>query len=85
MLELFGRSSDFSHQDRARLRRIEQKLDLILDHLGIAFDEKSNLPAEARAAVDAGDKIAAIKALREATGIGLAEAKREVESYMAGR
>jgi Ribosomal protein L7/L12 C-terminal domain len=85
MLGLFGPSSEFSRHDRARLRRVEQKLDLILNHLGIAFVETSTLPAEVLAAVEAGNKIAAIKALREATGIGLVEAKQEVESYMAGR
>ena len=66
------------------MRRVEQKLDLILKHLGIPFVESSDLPPEARARADAGEKIAAIKALREATGLGLAEAKREVEDYMAG-
>jgi ribosomal protein L7/L12 len=85
MLGLFSQPSDFSRYDRARVRRVEQKLDLILNHLGIAFVETSSLPAEALAAVEAGNKIAAIKALREATGIGLVEAKQEVESYMAGR
>lgn len=85
MLGLFGQSSGLSGPDRARLRRMEQKLDLILKHLGIAFDETSSLPPDALAAVEAGNKIAAIKALREATGMGLVEAKREVESYMDGR
>jgi ribosomal protein L7/L12 len=82
---MLGLFRDFSRHDRARLRRVEQKLDLILNHLGIAFVESSALPAEAIAAVEAGNKIAAIKALREATGMGLVEAKQEVESYMAGR
>lgn len=85
MFELFGRPSEFTNRDRARLRRVEQKLDLILAHLGISFDEKSDLPPDVQDALDAGNKIAAIKALRQATGIGLLEAKQEVESYMNGR
>jgi ribosomal protein L7/L12 len=84
MLDLFGYSSGFSSGDRARLRRIEQKLDAILNHLGIAFAETSDLPAEVRALADSGKKIGAIKALREATGLGLADAKREVDAYLAG-
>jgi hypothetical protein len=84
MLDLFGHSSGFTRDDRARLRRIEQKLDAILTYLGIAFVESSGLPAEARALADSGDKIGAIKALRAATGLGLAEAKHEVEAYLAG-
>ena len=82
MFGLFAQSSGLSGSDRLRLRRMEQKLDLILRQLGIAFEETSTLPPDALAAVEAGNKIAAIKALREATGMGLVEAKREVESYM---
>ena len=85
MLGLFSQPSDFSRYDRARLRRVEQKLDLILNHLGIAFVETNSLPAAALDAADAGKKIMAIKALREATGMSLVEAKQEIESYMAGR
>jgi hypothetical protein len=70
--------------DRVRLRRIEQKLDLVLTHLNIEFtppvtddwQELANDPAR---------KIAAIKAYREQHGVGLAEAKKAVEAYIEGR
>jgi hypothetical protein len=82
MFEMFGQSSHFASQDRGRLRRVEEKLDLILKHLGITFVDESGLPAEARTLADMGQKIAAIKVLRDATGMGLREAKDAVEAYM---
>jgi hypothetical protein len=83
MLDILGHSSDFSHDDAVRLRRIEQKLDLVLKHLGIDYFETWNLSEEARAQADRGDKIGAIKIHRETTGVGLAEAKYDVEAYLA--
>jgi hypothetical protein len=85
MIDILGHSSGFSHEDAVRLRRLEQKLDLILGKLEITFTETWNLPAEARARADAGDKIGAIKVHREATGVGLAEAKYDVEAYLSRR
>lgn len=83
MFDLFGSSSSFSEDDAARLRRVERKLDLILQHLGVAYEaDDFGLSAEARSLADRGEKIAAIKAHRDATGAGLAEAKRAVESYL---
>ncbi|HVL11792.1 MAG TPA: ribosomal protein L7/L12 [Gemmata sp.] len=83
MFDWFGGNPDFTPDDAARLRRIEWKLNLILKHLGIDYREgDGELPTSARARADAGDKIGAIKAYREATGAGLAEAKRAVESYL---
>lgn len=43
----------------------------------------SRIPREAQAAWDAGNKIEAIKLLREATGLGLAEAKQLLEAVPA--
>lgn len=70
-------------KDRARLERIEHKLDLILTQLGIeyvpppkaAWQELADNPAK---------KIAAIGAYREQHGGGLAEAKKAVEDYIDG-
>ncbi|MGP0065446.1 MAG: hypothetical protein ACLQGP_17810 [Isosphaeraceae bacterium] len=83
MIDILGQSSSFSHDDAVRLRRVEQKLDLVLKHLGIDYSETWNLSEEARAQADRGDKIGAIKSHRERTGVGLAEAKYDVESYLA--
>jgi ribosomal protein L7/L12 len=69
-----------------RLRRVEQKLDLILKHLGVEFrepDAGSDLPDDVRQLADAGQKIPAIKRLRELTGYGLKQAKDLVEEYLS--
>jgi ribosomal protein L7/L12 len=42
------------------------------------------IPPEVKAAIDRGNKIEAIKLLRDATGIGLKEAKDAVEQFEAG-
>lgn len=86
MLTLFiGPGDRAAHA--ARLRRIERKLDLILDHLGLDGEDPAaaSLPAEARRLADDGRKIEAIKAYREQTGAGLREAKEAIEAYLAGR
>ncbi|MGO9465289.1 MAG: hypothetical protein ACLQIB_55800 [Isosphaeraceae bacterium] len=84
---MFGLFSvgDFSSADAARIRRIERKLDLILEHLRIRCDEatRGDLSAEVRSLADEGRKIAAIKAHRELTGSSLVDAKRAVDDYMS--
>ncbi|MFI5621941.1 ribosomal protein L7/L12 [Nocardioides sp. NPDC051685] len=61
-----------------RLNRLEDKVDLLLKQAGL---EEPPLPRQDEfvALVRAGKKIEAIKVYREATGVGLAEAKRAVE------
>lgn len=61
-----------------RIDRLEDKVDLLLKHAGL---EEPPLPRqdEVVALVRAGKKIEAIKVYREATGVGLAEAKNAVE------
>ena len=65
-----------SQSDR-RVARVERKLDLILDHLGLREDDP-RLDEIAALARD-GKKIQAIKMYREVTGAGLKEAKDAVE------
>jgi hypothetical protein len=69
----------------APLRRINRKLDIIIQHLGIELPETlvSGLSAEVCQLADADQKIEAIKVHREQTGVGLKEAKDAVEEYMA--
>ena len=76
----------FTAADAARLRRVERKLDALLAHLGVAVPAESadDRLADMRALADRGEKIAAIKAYRDATGARLAEAKRAVEAYLSG-
>lgn len=60
-----------------RAARVEQKLDLILDHLGLTAPEPWR--DEVTRLLRAGKKIEAIKTYREATGAGLKESKEAVE------
>ena len=73
--------------DRARLRRMEGKLDRILKHLGVAYKDPATadgLSEEVRAlADDPRKKIPAIKLHRQQTGASLREAKRAVDAYRA--
>lgn len=64
-----------------RLDRIERKLDLIMQHLGIADAQNDAVLAEVvDLARDPKKKIEAIKRYRELTGAGLAEAKAAVDA-----
>jgi ribosomal protein L7/L12 len=70
-----------------KLRRLEAKVDMILRHLGLEYqDPAGHLPDDVKAlADDPMKKIAAIKMLRKNTGLGLKEAKDAVEAYIASR
>ncbi|NXY95345.1 hypothetical protein HYE82_13305 [Streptomyces sp. BR123] len=61
-----------------RAERLERRLGLVLDHLGIEEPEPAGLEG-VRALLREGRTIEAIKAYRSATGADLAEAKRSVE------
>lgn len=68
---------------KARNVRIERKLNLLLRHSGV--DPLQGLPLSERVrqiASDPAQKIPAIKAYREETGAGLAEAKEAVEAFI---
>lgn len=87
-----GGSAVYSHlkpSDAARIRRIEAKLDLILNELKLEYIDPASpggLSPEVQAlAEDPSKKIAAIKLHREQTGLGLREAKDAVEGYLAAR
>jgi ribosomal protein L7/L12 len=67
----------------ARLAAVERRLQLIMDHFDIA-DPEPHLP-EVIANLEQGKKIAAIKAYRDSTGTGLAEAKEAVERLVRDR
>jgi ribosomal protein L7/L12 len=80
---------EFTLVDRARLMRLEAKLDLILKHLGVTYVEETS-PGGLSAAVQElarhpHCKIQAIKLYREETGAGLKEAKDAVEAYIASK
>lgn len=64
-------------------KRIESKLDRIIEHLGLPkpSEEKINdeLKDELIKLIEANKKVKAIKKLRDVTGMGLVEAKDYVE------
>jgi ribosomal protein L7/L12 len=72
------------HQLEQRLALVESKLDAITAALNINITVQAPpvdpLTAELRQLVAAGRTIDAIKRLREVTGMGLAEAKAQVEA-----
>jgi ribosomal protein L7/L12 len=72
----YGIESKISRTDR-RVARVERKVDLILNHLGI--QEHDEWLAEVVTLARSGQKIQAIKRYRELTGEGLKEAKEAVD------
>ncbi|MGW1956036.1 ribosomal protein L7/L12 [Streptomyces sp. NPDC001920] len=76
LVMLLGVESRMGRADK-RVARVERKLDLIMDHLGLR-DEDPRMD-EVVALAREGKKIPAIKAYREITGAGLKEAKDAVE------
>ena len=71
-----------SRELEARLTRLERQFDLLLEVLGAELPSPEPDPAIAAAIqrrIDAGQKIEAIKKVREASGCGLKEAKDAVE------
>lgn len=61
-----------------RLRRLERKLDAIVENLGITINQ--NVDPAVLELLRTGHKIDAIKLYRQQTGVGLKEAKEFVES-----
>jgi ribosomal protein L7/L12 len=77
--------SYFQPVDRARLARVEQKVELLLTHAGLDYTPSPKTTWQGLADDGPARKIAAITAYREETGAGLAEAKRAVEEYIAAQ
>jgi len=64
-----------------QLTAVQRKLDLVLDHLGIAPPEQ----AEVVRHLENGRTIEAVRAYRKHTGASLLEAKQAVDRIAAGR
>lgn len=62
-----------------RLSRLDAKVDALLSASGIKFDELQDVPIDVREALERGETILAIKRFRQATGLGLKEAKDFVD------
>lgn len=79
----------FGAPENAQLRRLEAKLDRILDHLGIEYCDPASSaalsPEVRRLADEPRNRLAAIKLHRRQSGAGLREAKQAVDAYLASR
>jgi ribosomal protein L7/L12 len=76
---LFWRRFAAIEQRLNRLSRLDAKLDALLKHAGVSFNEYDNVPPDVIEALQRGETILAIKRLRQATGVGLKEAKEFVD------
>jgi ribosomal protein L7/L12 len=63
----------------SRLSRMDAKIDALLKNAGIHFDPLQDVPADVREALERGKTILAIQRHRQATGVGLREAKEFVD------
>lgn len=64
-----------------RMKRIELYLDLILDRMQIPTPELLSVQVK-ELALNPQTKIAAIKLYRQETGVGLKEAKEDIEAFI---
>lgn len=62
-----------------RMRRMEIKMDALLKHSGVEFDPMEAYKGRISDAVEAGNKVEAVKLYRESTGISLPDAKAFIE------
>ena len=69
---------DVSRRTDWQIPRLERKVDLILKHLGLTFEDKAG--EMVRPLLLAGSKKEAIKEYRRITGVGLKDAKEAVEA-----
>jgi hypothetical protein len=65
-----------------RVRLLEKKIDMIMEHLGLEFDDDEvggSIDPNILEAIRHGNKIEAIRIYREQTGFGLKEAKDVID------
>jgi hypothetical protein len=88
MADGFSMISTMYSSDDDRIVRLERQVDFLFRRLGIdpdlALAQDDELPAALYDAIGRGKLVQAIKIYREATGVGLKEAKDAVDA-IAGR
>jgi len=79
LIALLGKRLTSMEKRLAMLIPIDAKLDLLLKAARLEYDPLGNLPADVVKALQAGQKIEAIKRYREVMSVSLAEAKSVIE------
>jgi ribosomal protein L7/L12 len=82
LIIVFAGAAAYRTRKSADSRRIERKLDALLKHQGISAPQAGLSEEVQRLARDPAQKIAALKLHREQTGLGLAEAKEDIEDFI---
>jgi ribosomal protein L7/L12 len=82
LIIVFAGAAAFTTRKSADSRRMERKLDALLKHQGISAPQAVLSEEVQRLARDPTQKIAALKLHREQTGLGLAEAKADIEDFI---
>mgnify|MGYP001311808243 FL=1 len=67
---------------RKRIRFLEIKVNALIEHTGIEFDDSTLVPVEVHQAVKAGNRLKAIRVYRKITGAGLKEASEVVDGLI---
>ena len=67
---------------RKRVRFLEVKVDALIKHTGIEFDNNTLVPVEVHKAVKAGHRLKAIRLYRKITGAGLKEASEVIDGLV---
>ena len=67
---------------RKRVRFLEVKVDALIKHTGIEFDDSTLVPVEVHKAVKAGQRLKAIRLYRKITGAGLKEASEVIDGLV---
>lgn len=67
---------------RKRIRFLEVKVDALIKHTGIEFDESTLVPVEVHKAIQAGHRLKAIRLYRNITGAGLKESSEVVDALV---
>lgn len=67
---------------RKRIRFLEVKIDALIKHTGIEFDDTTLVPLEVHKAIEAGHRLKAIRLYRKITGVGLKEASEVVDGLV---
>lgn len=70
---------------RKKIRFLEVKVDALVKHTGLQFDDSSLVPVEVHDAVKAGHRLKAIRLYRKITGAGLKEASEVVDALVKAK